>query len=100
METASSKALKRRRLLIGAIGFVGGFVIYFAIGFFIGDKVPSWMLGGKYPTASAFVVGLICSAIALAYAEKRKRIPNADEIRSEEVEKRRNPIGIANREYD
>lgn len=74
METASSKNLLRRRLLIGVFGFVVGFVIYFTIGLFIGDKVPSWMLGGKYPTFGAFVVGLVFSTIALGYAEKRKRI--------------------------
>lgn len=94
MDTTSSKHFRKGRLLIGTLGFVVGFVIYFTIGFFIGDNVPSWMLGGKYPTASAFVAGLFCGAIALAFAEKRKRIPTADEIRSEEARKRRNPIGI------
>ena len=94
MDTTSSKHLRNRRLLIGAIWFVVGFVIYFTIGFFIGDKVPSWVLGGEYPTLGAVVVGLFGSAIALTYAEKRRQIPTADEIRAQEVESRRNPIGI------
>jgi hypothetical protein len=94
MEETSSRNLRKRRLLIGAIGFAVGFVIYFAIGWFVGDRFPSWVFGGKYPTLGAVVVGLFGSAIALASAEKRGQIPTADAIRAQEVEGRRNPIGI------
>jgi len=94
MDATSSRRLSKRRLLIGGLGFAIGFVIYFAIGWFFGDKAPSWVLGGKYPTWSAVVVGLFATAIALSYAEKRGQIPTADEIRAQEVESHHNPIGI------
>jgi hypothetical protein len=78
-----STQMRRRRILVGSVGFLVGLSV--GVGITLG-------LYGVYFNATTLAVGALGVAIAFLYAEKRIHLPTADDVSQQRFRERLKPL--------
>ncbi len=89
MEQRKYPGLRRKRILVETIGFIVGFLLGIPI---------TYMLYGWPVNFTTFSCGLAGAALALLYAERKRRLPTREDVEAVRFEEGLKPLSLATAE--